>query len=230
MIFCENLTKWYPMIGLQRYVVFSGINLVIPEKINVGIVGPNGAGKTTLLKLLSGVDLPSAGSVRLSNEVLVSPPLGIASGLSPSISGLNNAKFVSRINGDSPEMMDERVEFIRRFSDIGDFFNRPVMFYSSGMRARLNFAIAMAFDYDYYLIDELTSVGDKSFRTKASKTFREKLGKAAILLVSHNLEALVDETQSGIYVSNGNVIWHDDIRDAIKQYEDEMPAEAELCR
>ncbi len=222
MIKLERITKSYPLQGLSRYYVFRDLCLELPSRMHVGIVGRNGAGKSTLLRLVGGMELPDRG--RVSSDGLISPPLGLSSGFAQKISGRDNARFVCRINGDDEEDTRIRVDFIRRFSELGDFFDRPVETYSSGMRARLAFSISMSFDYDYYLIDELTAVGDQKFRQKAQATFTEKKGRASIIMVSHNLEQLKKDCEVGVYMRPEGPVFYDDIGAAIAAYKQDQQA------
>ena len=216
MIRVENVTKSYPLQGFSRYFVFRNLSMQLPSRTHIGIVGRNGAGKSTLLRLLGGTELPDAG--RVTTDGLISPPLGLASGFAQKISGRDNARFICRINGDGTEAARERVEFIQNFSELGDFFDRPVETYSSGMRARLAFSISMSFEYDYYLIDELTAVGDRKFRNKAEKTFQEKRGRSSIIMVSHNLDQLQRDCEVGIYMHTGGAELYDSMDEAIQAY------------
>lgn len=216
MIELKNITKSYWQIGFSRYYVLRNLSLQLPSRTHVGLIGRNGAGKSTLLRLIGGIELPDSGSVVADGAI--SPPLGLASGFAGKVSGRDNAKFVCRINGDDIETERERVAFIQSFSELGEFFERPVSNYSSGMKARLAFSISMAFDFDYYLIDELTAVGDQAFRLKAKATFLEKKGRASIIMASHNLEGLKRDCQCGIYVARNNAVFYDDIGDAVEAY------------
>ncbi len=216
MIKVHKLTKSYPLQGFARYYVFRGISMEFPSRTHVGIVGRNGAGKSTLLRLLGGMELPDSG--RVTSDGLISPPLGLSSGFAQKIPGRDNARFICRINGDDASAARERVEFIQRFSELGEFFDRPVETYSSGMKARLAFSISMSFQYDYYLIDELTAVGDQKFREKAKATFSEKRGQASIIMVSHNLQALQRDCEVGIYMRPEGPVLYDDIGEAIEAY------------
>ncbi|MDB5972491.1 MAG: transporter ATP-binding protein [Hydrocarboniphaga sp.] len=228
MIVVDGITKSYPLLGFRRHYVFRDLHMTIPDKRSVGIVGRNGSGKTTFLRLIGGVDQPDRGRVTITNEGTISPPLGVSTGTAGNITGRANAKFVCRIHGDDDYTMRLRLEWIERFAEIGEFFDLPLSFYSGGMRSRLTFGIAMAFDYDYYLIDELSSAGDQVFRSKASRTFRAKRGKAAVIMISHNLRSLQEECDSGIYVRKGEALWFDDIRDALKLYAEEEGVDVPL--
>jgi len=196
--------------------------LDLPSRTHIGIIGRNGVGKSTLLRLLGGIEIPERGTI--SAEGSISPPFGLTNGFSPKISGRDNARFVCRINGDENPVLGERVEFVERFADLGEFFFRPVETYSSGMRARLAFAISMAFEYDYYLIDELTAVGDQKFRDKARSAFAEKKGRASIIMVSHNLDQLKRDCEVGIYMHKDSLTVYPDIGQAIDDYRKDQEA------
>lgn len=222
MIRVEGVTKSYPLQGFARYTVFRDINLALPSRTHVGIVGRNGAGKSTLLRLIGGIELPDEG--RITADGTISPPLGLAGGFASQLTGRDNARFVCRINGDDAYVTRERVRFIHEFTELGDFFEQPVTTYSSGMRARLAFAISMAFEYDYYLIDELTAVGDQKFRDKAQRAFSEKKGKATVVMVSHNLDQLRRDCEVGIYMKKGGPVFYEKIDEAVTDYRKDQQA------
>jgi capsular polysaccharide transport system ATP-binding protein len=218
----RNVTKSYPLQGFARYTVLRDLSLDLPSRTHIGIVGRNGVGKSTLLRLLGGIEIPERGTITADGSI--SPPLGLTSGFAPKISGLDNARFVCRINGDDRDTTQERVDFVERFSELGEFFARPVGTYSSGMRARLAFAISMAFEYDYYLIDELTAVGDQKFREKAHAAFVQKKGRASVIMVSHNLDQLKRDCEVGIYMKKGSITVYPDIGRAIEDYRRDQQA------
>lgn len=216
MIKVEQMTKSYPLVGLRRHYVFRRLDLDLPSRTNVGIIGRNGVGKSTLLRLVGGIEYPDAGRITIDGSV--SPPLGLTSGFAQNLSARDNARFACRIYGLTEAEMGERVDFIESFADIGEFFRYPVQTYSSGMRARLAFAISMAFEYDYYLIDELTAVGDQRFRERAADAFKQKRGQASIIIVSHNLGQLKQDCDVGIYLRQGQALYFDKMADAIDAY------------
>lgn len=219
MIQVENVSKSYPLVGLRRYHVFRNLNLSFPERKNIAIVGRNGAGKSTLLRLIGGIEFPDSGTITVKGTV--SPPLGLAGGFSRKNSGRANAVFICRIHGLDPAEVKERVEFIERFSEIGEFFNYPVEKYSAGMRARLAFAVSMAFEYDYRLIDELTAVGDEKFKERARKAFADMRGRCSVVIVSHSLGNLQRDCDVGVYVRRGSVSYFDKVEDAIAAYKED---------
>jgi capsular polysaccharide transport system ATP-binding protein len=202
--------------GLGPWVL-QDISFVIPPQTNVGLVGANGAGKSTLLRLIGGVDQPTRGSVE--RRCRVSWPLGLAGGLQGSLSGRQNAKFVCRIHGDEAEI-PERLEAIQAFAEIGDAFDEPVKTYSTGMQARLKFAISLAFEFDVYISDELTAVGDMRFRQKARDAFKQLVGRAGLIMVSHQEGVLREFCSAGVWLDNGRAHWFDDINDALLAYKD----------
>src|SRR5690606_31010226 len=144
-----------------RMVVFRDLSLDIPEGVNIGLIGRNGAGKSTLMRLLSAVDLPDSG--RIVTKGKLSWPVGLRGGMQKNLTGRDNVKFVCRIHGIRHKRMQEIIRYVEGFADIGEYFDQPVSTYSSGMVARVAFGTSMAFDFDYYLIDEVMAVGDATF-------------------------------------------------------------------
>ncbi|WP_311950778.1 ATP-binding cassette domain-containing protein [Halomonas piscis] len=219
MIEINNLYKRYHR---QRRVydwVLEDINLHIPRGLSVGLLGRNGAGKSTLLRLIAGMDTPDRGEIR--RHCRVSWPIGLAGGFQGSMSGRQNVKFVARVHG-GRHNVDHIIRKVEDFAELGDAFNEPIKTYSSGMRARLNFGLSLAFDFDIYLSDEATAVGDRSFRAKATKAFKDKVGQASLIMVSHSEGILKELCQAGIYLKDGRAIWYDDINDAIAAYHQEI--------
>lgn len=201
--------------------VLRGVNLLIPPKTNVGLIGRNGAGKSTLLRLIGGVDHPTRGAVH--RRCKVSWPMGFGGGLQGTLTGRQNAKFLCRIYGQEADMA-ERLERIEAFAEIGDYFNEPVKTYSSGMKSRLQFALSLAFDFDVYISDEVTSTGDASFQAKAARAFKDLVGKSSLIMTSHSAGSLKQFCTAGIWLHEGQARWFDQIDDALKAYQESMPA------
>jgi capsular polysaccharide transport system ATP-binding protein len=216
MIRLEGVTKFF-ITHLGRHYVFRDVSFTIPDGMKVGVLGPNGAGKTTLVRLLSGVDTPSRG--RIVRTGRISWPLGLTSGTQKAMTGAQNARFVSRVQGVTGQAIERNVDFVREFSELGDFFDMPVSTYSSGMRSRLNFALAMSFDFDTYIIDELSATGDKRFKQKSREFFANKRRTAGLVKVSHDLQELREECETGIVVGGGELYFFDDIEAAAAYYE-----------
>lgn len=218
MIEVKHLSKRYhgPFGGDW---VLNDISFTIPRNVSVGIVGRNGAGKSTLLRLIGGMDTPDRGTV--IRDCRVSWPIGLGGGFQGSMTGRQNVKFVARIHGGNDRIPD-LIERVQEFADIGKAFDQPVKTYSSGMRSRLAFGLSLAFDFDVYLSDEATAVGDVAFKKKATKAFRDRVGKASIIMVSHQEGMLKDLCQAGVLLQGGQALWFDDIKDAINQYHESL--------
>ncbi|MDP5130897.1 MAG: ABC transporter ATP-binding protein [Paraglaciecola sp.] len=195
--------------------VLKDVSFQIPRGISVGLVGRNGAGKSTLLRLLGGMDMPDKGAI--TQNCRVSWPIGLGGGFQASMTGRQNVKFVARIHGGNNNI-DKIIDFVQDFAEIGKAFDQPVKTYSSGMRSRLAFGLSLAFDFDVYLSDEATSVGDASFKAKATQAFRDRIGSASIIMVSHSVGILRDLCQAGIWLHQGQAIWYDRLEDAINDY------------
>lgn len=214
MIVFDNVTKYYPTPNGRHYIL-KDVSLTLPGDKNIGVFGANGCGKSTLMRLLAGTDFPNKGQINIKGNV--SWPLGL-SGHQGSMTGRENAEFICRIYGKSRSEINEKLEYIKEFSEIGDFFEMPLKNYSSGMRSKFLFAVSMAFDFDYYLIDELTAVGDRRFKQKCRETFDAKKEIANFLFVSHNINELKRQCDIGIYIKSGKIHVHDNIDDAIAAY------------
>jgi capsular polysaccharide transport system ATP-binding protein len=214
MITVQNLYKRYHNHHGSDWVL-KDVNFEIPTNVSVGLVGPNGAGKSTLLRLIGGMDSPDKG--RITTNSRISWPIGLSGGLQGSMTGRQNVRFVARIHGNREDIPDI-VQRVEDFAEIGPAFDEPVKTYSSGMRSRLNFGLSLAFDFDVYLSDEATAVGDRMFKAKAKKAFDDRVGKASIIMVSHSEGILKDLCQAGLWLHQGQAIWFDDINDAIQAY------------
>lgn len=215
MIQLHNVTKFYQTRKGLRYVL-KNVSLVIPDRANLAVLGPNGAGKSTFLRMIGGAEMPNSG--KITSNVAISWPLGISSGFQGSLSGRSNVLFVCKINGLSLKWTRKVVDDVKTFAELGDYFDMPVSSYSSGMRARLSFGLSMAFSFDVYLIDELTSVGDATFRKKAMEAFRKLKEQASLIYVSHSLNSLRQTCDSALFLREGNATFYPDIEEGIAAY------------
>jgi capsular polysaccharide transport system ATP-binding protein len=214
MIRIEGLSKRFTTRHGSHWVL-KDIDLVFPDNLSVGLIGANGAGKSTLLRLIAGNDEPTRG--RIHRDCRVSWPMGLSGGFQGSLTGRQNAKFICRVHGGEKDI-PEKLAFIEEFSELGDSIDEPVRTYSTGMRARLGFALSLAFKFDVYLSDEVTSVGDVRFRQKAQKAFRDLAGQTSLIMVSHAEPMLKEFCQAGVWLRDGEAIWFDNIDDALKNY------------
>ena len=217
MIRLENVVKSYRLREGHK-VVLRNLTATFP-KTSVAILGANGAGKSTLLRLIAGTELPDSGIIL--REGRISWPLGFAGSFNGSLSGAENVRFVARIYGEDTERV---LEFVAAFSELGEFFRMPVSSYSSGMRARLAFGVSMAVAFDYYLVDEITAVGDDKFRQKCFTTFKEKLAHSSIIMASHSKATLKQYCQIGAVLHQGELTICEDLNEAIALHEEHMKA------
>ncbi|UQB43245.1 ABC transporter ATP-binding protein [Thiomicrospira microaerophila] len=198
--------------------VLKDLNFTIPKGVSVGLIGRNGQGKSTLLRLIGGMDYPERGEI--IRQCRVSWPIGLGGGFQPSLTGRQNVKFVTRVHG-HPDIQ-QIIDYVEDFAEIGKAFDEPVRTYSSGMRSRLAFGLSLAFDFDVYLSDEATAVGDVIFKKKATAAFKERIGKASIIMVSHAEGILKELCQAGIWLRDGQAYWYDDVHHALKDYKDSL--------
>lgn len=217
MIKIENLTKSYLHHKAGRKYVFKDLSFTIPSGKNVAIIGKNGAGKSTLMNLLAKVDSPDSG--RIITDQSISWPVGLSGGFQGSLSARENVKFIARTQGFRGKEMQEKVRYVEEFAEIGDYFDLPTKTYSSGMRGRVAFGLSLAFDFDYYIVDEAMSVGDAHFKKKASAAFDAKVGQANIILVTHGMTQVRTMCDLVIVLDKGQAIIFDDIEEGIKVYQ-----------
>ena len=215
MIRLDQVTKSYMTLN-GRFFVFQDLSFEVPEEVNVGLIGRNGAGKSTLMRLLSAVEPPDSGKIITRGRL--SWPVGLKGGIQKNLTGRDNVKFVCRIQGLRKAKMQEKIRYVREFADIGEYFDQPVSIYSSGMQARLAFGTSMAFDFDYYLIDEVMAVGDASFKRKSRQVFKERLRKSKVILVSHNMKFIRRMCDVVVHLEHGRAIVYGDVNKGIAAY------------
>jgi len=218
MIELENITKMYPT-HRGTNVVLNDISLAFPPGESVGILGVNGAGKSTLLRVIGGAELPDRGQVIRRGQV--SWPIGFAGGFSKSLTGEENCRFVARVYSQD---VDRVVDETREFADIGDYFYMPTRTYSSGMRARVAFGLSMAIDFDVYLVDEVTAVGDKRFRQRCREAFATKQEHASLIMVSHQMSTIKSYCSRCAVLAEGGLTLYDSVEEAAEVYERSLAA------
>lgn len=214
MIICDGVGKSYKHAGKRRQVL-SDINFSIARGDRLGLLGRNGAGKSTLIRLLGGVELPTEG--RIHRDMRISWPLALDGGFQGSLTGLDNARFIARIY--NREFADIRA-FIEDFTELGRNLAVPMKTYSSGMRARLAFALSLAIEFDCYLIDEVIAVGDRNFQRKCQFELFEKRADRAIILASHSTEAVRTLCTHAMVLDRGSGEMFENVDDAISIYND----------
>ncbi|MYZ47052.1 ABC transporter ATP-binding protein [Propylenella binzhouense] len=210
MIVLRDVVKTYPVRGGRR-VIFDRFSTEFPPYRSIGILGHNGAGKSTLIRLISGIETPDSGEIIRHGSV--SWPLGFGGGFAPLMTGAENLRFACRIYDRD---IEEVSEFVSWFAELGEYMDLPVRSYSSGMKARLAFGLSMAFEFDYYLIDEVIAVGDKRFRERSLEVFAERRERSAIIMVSHSDDLLRRFCDAGGVVHGGRITFYDTLDEAIE--------------
>jgi capsular polysaccharide transport system ATP-binding protein len=212
MIELCNVYKYYKTAGHKK-VVLDHVSTRFERGYSYGLLGVNGAGKSTTMRLIAGTEYPDSG--RIKRSVRVSWPLGFASAFNPLMSGRHNVAFAARIYGQN---VNRVLDFVEDFSELGDYLDMPVKSYSSGMGARLAFGLSMAIEFDCYLVDELTSVGDARFTERCERVFAERRKKSDVIMVSHSVSTIKTFCTRGGVLIDGKLIMFANVDDAIDNY------------
>ncbi|MFN3525186.1 MAG: ABC transporter ATP-binding protein [Paracoccus sp. (in: a-proteobacteria)] len=216
MIHLDHLCKTYTMNGRHR-VVADDITMTFPSGASVALLGRNGAGKSSLLRMISGSMLPTSG--RILSTGTISWPVGFGGSFNGELTGEQNCRFVARIYGVDT---DEMIAFVQDFAELGEHFHLPIRTYSSGMRSRLAFGVSMAVPFDTYLVDEVSAVGDASFKAKSNRVFNNRLANAGAVVVSHSMGMLREICDCGAVLEQGRLTFYDDLNEAISVHLDNM--------
>jgi len=211
----RDVTKSY-RAGFSRKVVLENANFDIVPGESLGVLGINGAGKSTLIRLISGASMPDRGLIDRGN-LRISWPLGFRGSFAGSMTGRENLRFACRIYG---EAFDRVTRYVEEFSELGAYMDMPVSSYSSGMQARLAFGLSMAINFDIYLVDEITAVGDAKFKKRCEQVFAERRKTSDIIMVSHSLGTLKKFCSAGCVLNGGKITYYNQIDDAISAYQD----------
>lgn len=213
MIVCENIWKSYRGSHGSK-AVLRGVDLSIAKGEKIAVLGRNGAGKTTLIKQIGGVELPDRG--RVIHGMSSSWPIGFNGGFQGSLTGYDNARFIARIYGHS---YAELREFVAEFTELGGALSRPVKTYSSGMRARLAFALSLAIEFDCYLIDEVILVGDQNFQRKCREELFNRRADRAMVIVSHDMNTIQELCDRAVLLENGTATHYNSVAEAVAAYD-----------
>ncbi len=193
------------------------VSLRVGSGERLGVIGHNGAGKSTLLKLLAGIYCPTGGRRRVEGQI--SSLFDISLGFEQEATGWENIYYRSYLQGETRRSVNAKIESIAEFSELGEFLNMPVRYYSAGMMVRLAFSIATAVEPEVLLIDEVLSVGDMAFREKAGRRMREMMSTAKLaVIVSHDLGSLSGLCDRGIWLDHGRLRAEGPIDDVIAAY------------
>lgn len=212
----ENFTKHYHTLLGDKKIVFDKSNLIINEGETVGLLGLNGTGKTTLCNMIAGAESLTKGTIQ--KHGYVSWPIGIFSSLVPTLTGRHNIYFLSDLLGADKEEIFEIVKINTELGD--DDLDRRVATYSAGMKSKLAFFLSLSFKFDFYIFDEVISVGDAIFREKASEYFNQLIGSSSILLCSHNLNTIKKNCNKCYVIHDRKLSEKFDIEDGVKYYDE----------
>ena len=209
----ENLTKSFRIKG-ERKVVVDNLSLTLPEGKSLALLGRNGAGKSTLLQIIAGT--LHADSGRVVSTGTMSWPVGLSASFHKDLTGAENVRFIARIYGVD---CDDLVAFVEDFAELGKSFHMPMRSYSSGMRSRLTFGASMGIRFDTYLIDEVTAVGDKSFRRKSREVFADRMKLSSAIMVTHSMKQVREFCDAGLVLEKGQMRYFEDLEEAIAVHE-----------
>jgi capsular polysaccharide transport system ATP-binding protein len=213
MISFDEVTKIYNVKNVRK-LILDDVSFVFENKRNIAIMGQNGTGKSTLMRLLAGIELPTSG--RIIRDEKVSWPMGFSAGFNGTMTGVENIRFVARIYGADTEQVLAQVQ---DFAELDKSLALPISTYSSGMKARLAFGLSLAINFDCYLIDEITAVGDRRFKKKSQAALNEKIEDARVIMISHSEKTIRDYCDSGILVYGAKLYFYDNINTLIADYQ-----------
>jgi lipopolysaccharide transport system ATP-binding protein len=197
------------------------IDLRIGEGERVGIIGPNGAGKSTLLRLLAGVYTPTTGQRTVRGRV--SSLFDISLGFEPEATGWENIHYRGYLQGETPRSVRAKMQSVAEFSELGEFLDMPVRYYSTGMMVRLAFSIATAIEPEILLVDEVLAAGDLAFQTKARQRLVGLMQSArAVVVVSHDLSSLAELCERVIWLERGRLRFDGPALQAIAAYQEQV--------
>jgi capsular polysaccharide transport system ATP-binding protein len=215
MLIVDAVAKDYHSENGGFHRAISELSFTVARGEKLAVLGRNGAGKSTLIRLLSGIELPTLGTI--DRQMSISWPVGLNGGVGGSMTGHDNIRFIGRLYNKPFKPLRE---FVEDFAELGKFLAEPVKTYSTGMRARLNFALSIAVDFDCYLIDEVISVGDQRFQRRSQEELFEKRADRSLILASHVPEVLKDYCSRALVMHRGRGKIFDDLDLALDIYND----------
>lgn len=194
----------------------SGVSLLATEGDSIGVLGRNGSGKSTLLRLIAGVESPTSGEILAKAEPTL---LGVSAALQPYLTGRQNVRLGLLAQGCTPEEAENLEPSVAAFADIGDAIDRPMSTYSSGMGARLKFAISTAVTSDILLVDEALSTGDAAFSSRAEARMRGFLEESGcVFIVSHGTATIDNLCNRALWIDNGHIVADGEAKDITEEY------------
>jgi len=219
----KNLFRDFSILhkNTENYTALNDINIEINEGERVGIIGSNGAGKTTLLNIIGGFAEQSEGQVTVNGKINAIMTLGV--GIREELTGIENIYTEGELQGKSKSEIDVFINGIIEFADIGEYINKPVRTYSSGMKARLSFAMLSFIEPEILIIDEILGVGDADFAAKSAKKIQELCAKGKILIVvSHSMGTITSMTDRTLWMEDGKVVMDGSSLEVTRAYLDSV--------
>jgi len=218
-----KILQWiFTKKGYQRKrEVLKNISFTVNKGEVVGLIGVNGAGKSTLMKIIAGITFPSSGTVSVSGKI--GSLINLSAGFNPDYTGRKNIYYKGTIMGMNTSEIDRIIGAIEEFVDLGDYFDMPVRMYSSGMSARLGFALAVYCNPDILIIDEVLAVGDKAFQSKSRAKVMELFEAGKAVIFSSHSDSLIKQFCSRvIYIKNGEIAYNGNVEDGLRKYNDDV--------
>jgi ABC-type polysaccharide/polyol phosphate transport system ATPase subunit len=214
MIRLRDVCKVYPTRLGPRQVLHN-LNFDLAKGERLGVLGRNGAGKSTMVRLISGAEFPTSGLIE--REMSVSWPLAFGGAFQVMLTGVDNVRFISRIYDQD---FEANLAFVENFSELGPYLREPVRSYSSGMRARLAFAISMITEFDCFLIDEVGAVGDARFHERCNYELFEKRADRAMIIISHDAAYVRDHCNRFAVLHDAKLELYDDFELAYADFKE----------
>jgi capsular polysaccharide transport system ATP-binding protein len=208
----KNVSKHFKT-QKHKKIILDHVDFEFDGNYSYGVLGVNGAGKSTTLRMIAGTMLPNSGTIR--KNIRVSWPLGFAAGFNALLTGKENLQFVARAYGEDVVRV---LRFVEDFAEIGDYINAPVRTYSSGMTARLAFGLSMAIEFECYLVDEITAVGDARFQKRCKAAFASRRKTANVIMVSHSMKTIEEFCDRGVLLVDGRMMLYEDVEQAVAAY------------
>lgn len=222
IITLEHVGFWYSyrtgLFNRERHQALKDISFTIHEGETIGLIGQNGAGKSTLLRIIADIILPDSGRI-IRHQPISTSLLTLNLGISPELSGRDNAILSALLFGYSTPKIKSKLEHIKAFSELGDWFEKPIKSYSSGMLARLGFAVTIEMSPDVLLVDEVLGVGDVAFRKKSTEAMKSKmLSDQTVIFVSHHDSVLRELCSSIVWIDEGKSVLIGSPNEVLSQY------------
>ncbi|MCQ0090539.1 ABC transporter ATP-binding protein [Roseovarius sp. M141] len=216
MIRFKNVLKTFYLKG-SRTTISDNVTLNFPAGKSIALLGRNGAGKSSLLQMIAGTIQPDRGTIEIDGTV--SWPVGFMGSFHRDLTGAQNIRFLARVYGVDTE---ELIDFVEDFAELGGHFRQPVHTYSSGMRSRLGFACSMGIHFDWYLVDEVTAVGDAAFKEKSEAIFLDRMASCSSLFVSHSMAGVRRVCNAAVVLEKGSMRYYRDLDEGIERHERNM--------